>query len=46
MVFTDAEGKVAGRFSGELAEVQLQELLTALGEGQPLSSVSGGASSA
>ena len=46
LVFVDAQGKVAGRLSGEIAASDLTKLFTALAAGKPLPGISAGASSA
>jgi len=46
LVFVDAQGKVVGRLSGEIAPGDLTKLFTALKAGKPLPGVSAGASSA
>lgn len=45
MVFVDASGTVAGRFSGELSEGDLRSIFTALAAGTPLPLPRAGASS-
>jgi thiol-disulfide isomerase/thioredoxin len=46
LVFVDAQGKVVGRLSGEIAPNDLTKLFTALAAGKPLPGTSAGASSA
>ena len=45
LVFVDAQGKVVGRLSGEIAPSDLTKLFTALAAGKPLPGTSSGASS-
>jgi hypothetical protein len=45
-VFVGADGKVAGRATGEIAPADLTKILDALRDGKPLPTASGSSSSA